>query len=520
MNIGIYVRKSVYTDNSESINAQYNMCEEYCKNNFKNYTILKYADEGFTGANTKRPEFNKMMESIENNLLDMVVCYRIDRISRSVLDFSKFFNLLEEKNIKFVSVTEKIDTTTPSGRAMMYMTSVFGQMERESIAERVKDTMLDMAKNGLWCGGRPPVGYKIITTYIKGKEHKTLSVDRDSISFYKTLVDLFICKGLSLNGIVTYLKRKGITTSPQGGRLATNMVYQIISNPVYVQADEVTYEYFKNKGCKMAVDKSKFDGTKALIRYGRTVGSRTKKHQVNSMEEWTISVGLHDYIIDSKTYMEIVSRFGINKINKTRQRKIGILHGILKCKCGSNMRAKYKYDKQYNVEYKSYFCRRRETYGKNACDMKSISLEEIDKAMIDILKNIAIDKSLIEQYKEKDIFISSQTTTDIEKEIFNINKKIKNLTASLSISPTASKYIVEEIEQLDSKLNTLQIELLKHKQNKALENINNKSAETTYSQICNLVNHLEDLDYDEIQYMLRSILKECTWDGETLHIKI
>lgn len=520
MNIGIYVRKSVYTDNSESINAQYNMCVEYCKNNFKNYTIVKYSDEGFSGANTKRPDFNKMMEAIETNMLDIIVCYRIDRVSRSVLDFSKFFSLLEEKDVKFVSVTEKIDTSTPSGRAMMYMTSVFGQMERESIAERVKDTMLDMAKNGLWCGGRPPVGYKIIPTYIKGKEHKTLSVDKDSISFYKTLVDLFICKGLSLNGIVTYLKRKGITTSPQGGRLATNMVYQIISNPVYVQADEVTYEYFKNKGCKMAVDKSKFDGTRALIRYGRTVGSRARKHQVKSMEEWTISVGLHNYIIDSKTYMEIVSKFGVNKINKIRQRKIGIVHGILKCKCGSNMRAKYKYDKKYNVEYKTYFCRQRETYGKEACNMKSISLEEIDKAIIDILKNIALDKSLIEQYKETDMFTPSRTSADIKDEISNINKKIKNLTMNLSLSNAASKYIVEEIEHLDSRLNTLKIELIEHEQNKALESINNKDVETTYNQICDLVKHIEDLDYTEIQYMLRSILKECTWDGKTLHIKI
>ena len=519
MQVAIYTRKSIYTDNSESIHAQISMCEDYCKNNFKNYTVVKFNDEGYTGANIKRPAFKQLLEQIELNTIDIVVCYRIDRISRSVLDFSNFFNLIEEKGIKFVSVTEKIDTTTPSGRAMMYMSSVFGQMERESIAERVKDTMLDMAKNGYWCGGRAPLGYKIANVTIDNKTHKALEFDPKTLFFYKRLVKLFVDENLSLNGVLTRLKHDGILRTPLGGRISTTVIWQILSNPVYAQADEVTYNYFKSKGCNMIADKNKFDGTKALIRYGRTVGSRGKKHQVKKIEDWNISVGLHGYVITSDVYMQIMSKFGVNKINKERKHEIGIVHGILRCKCGSVMRAKVKYDKKYSVSYKHYICRKRYAYGKEACDMPYQNLELIDKAIIDILKNISLDKDLIDAYEEKpSTFVANES--ELKKEILTTKTKIENLTKNLALSSKASKYLIEEIERLDTQLNNLNLELSKVEQNKALVNINAIKKEEKYNQICELLENLEELEYKDLQDMLRKLLKECWFDGENLHIKI
>lgn len=522
MNIAIYTRKSVYTDNSESINAQYNMCEEYCKNNFKNYTILKYADEGFTGANTKRPEFNKMMESIENNLLDMVVCYRIDRISRSVLDFSKFFNLLEEKNIKFVSVTEKIDTTTPSGRAMMYMSSVFGQMERESIAERIKDTMLDMAKKGYWCGGHPPVGYRTVPVVVNGKVHKTLEIDPDTIGYYNTIIETLVNNNKSLTATATILRKKGMRT-PNNKIISAMTLNRIISNPIYAQADEKTYEYFKKLGCKIICSKEKFDGTKGLLRYGRKEGGDTRKSLLADKDEWIISVGLHKHIIDSQTFISLQERIKNNKMNKVRKNEIGILHRIITCKCGYKMRATRSFRTLKNGEkrtYDLYICTRRDLFGKTECDMDSVHIEDLDSKVIDMLKNIALDRKLIENYQEKPAQIIENK--NIKKQIAQIEKQINNLTNVIALNQdfNATKHLMQRLEELDLNLNELkQEQILQEKaliKNKKLE----KTNEEKHKEICELVDNLENIDYKTLNDALRKLIKECRFDGSTLHIKI
>lgn len=516
--VAIYTRKSIYIDNSESITAQLNTCEDYVKNNFKDYTILKFVDEGYSGANTKRPAFSELEKQIKMNIIDVVVCYRIDRISRSVLDFSRFFSVIEEKNIEFVSVTEKIDTNTPTGRAMMYISSVFGQMEREAISERVRDTLIDMVRRGFWCGGKAPIGYKAIKIRVGDKEHKSLEVNPDTIDFYKLVVKLFVEENLSIGRIVTHLRHKGITTSPNSGALlSTNYIYEILTNPAYVQADNITYDYFKNKGCNMLVPKEKFDGTKALIRWGRH--GEGSKHILKKINEWNISVGLHDYIITSDIYMQIVSRFGINKLNLTRKNKIGIVHNILKCKCGQTMRAKTI---RGSKVYTYYICRQKHALTSIACNMPAKDLKTVDNAIINILKNISLDKNLIDNYVIKPSVLDiNRTEQDVEKEISMIKNKIDNLINNLSLSETASKYLLNQIEILDKNLNSLKIELEQIRYTNLTKKQNEVEKEDKYIKICELVENIENIDYDVLQNMLRDLLKECYFDDEEkLHIKI
>ena len=131
MVFGIYCRKSVLTDKGESVENQLEMCREYIRNRFgDNNKIIIYEDEGYSGKNTARPMFRKMTEDIKK--LDYVVCYRLDRLSRSVSDFSALVEMMNRNKTGFICIKEEFDTSKPMGKAMMYIASVFSQLERET----------------------------------------------------------------------------------------------------------------------------------------------------------------------------------------------------------------------------------------------------------------------------------------------------------------------------------------------------------------------------------------------------
>ncbi len=150
MKFFVYSRKSVYTGKGESIENQIEMCRQYILSKFPKTAesdIIIYEDEGFSAKNTARPKFQKMLKDMRQNKPDYLVCYRLDRISRNVSDFSTLIKELNDRSISFVCIKEEFDTSKPMGKAMMYIASVFAQLERETIAERVRDNMLMLAAN-------------------------------------------------------------------------------------------------------------------------------------------------------------------------------------------------------------------------------------------------------------------------------------------------------------------------------------------------------------------------------------
>ena len=161
MIFAIYSRKSIFTGKGESVENQIELCKDYANKNFKgNKEFLIYEDEGFSGGNTNRPNFKKLLQDAKSQKFNVLICYRLDRISRNVADFSNTLELLQNNSIDFISIKEQFDTSTPMGRAMIYISSVFAQLERETIAERVRDNMIELAKTGRWLGGQTPFGFK------------------------------------------------------------------------------------------------------------------------------------------------------------------------------------------------------------------------------------------------------------------------------------------------------------------------------------------------------------------------
>lgn len=227
----IYARKSVYSDKSDSVSNQIKMCREYITiRHGENHTFQEYRDEGFTGANTNRPALEALLEDVEAERIDAVIIYQLDRLSRSVKDFSNIYAMLEDHHIMFISVKENVDTDTPIGRAMTMITMVFAQMERETIAARVTDNMLGLAKKGLWSGGTTPAGYTSERIEIGGKKHVALVPDPEGVEWVRWLFDTFLDNHYSLSRMVTAFKKQGIK-APGGGFFASGQLHRILTMP-------------------------------------------------------------------------------------------------------------------------------------------------------------------------------------------------------------------------------------------------------------------------------------------------
>ena len=242
--IAIYSRKSKFTGKGESIENQIELCRQYIASHYSKEEADKavvYEDEGFSGGNTDRPQFQQMISDARNKKISAVVCYRLDRVSRNISDFSGLIQELERLGISFISIREDFDTCSPIGRALMYIASVFSQLERETIAERIRDNMHELAKTGRWLGGTTPTGYSsesFSNVTVDGKTKRACKLTL--IENEAEIVRLIFSKFLETNSLTqtdTFLLQNHITT--KNGRNFTRFaIKNILTNPVYMIADE------------------------------------------------------------------------------------------------------------------------------------------------------------------------------------------------------------------------------------------------------------------------------------------
>ena len=195
---------------------------------------LVYEDEGFSGGNLERPKFKKMMTDSQKIQFTAIVVYRLDRISRNIGDFAKLIEDLGNRHIDFISIREQFDTSSPMGRAMMYIASVFSQLERETIAERIRDNMHELSKTGRWLGGNTPTGYEsesISSVTVDGKTRKAYKLKEisEELNLVKLIFDKFTETG-SLTKTDEFLLR-GHYKTKRGKAFSRFAIKAILSNP-------------------------------------------------------------------------------------------------------------------------------------------------------------------------------------------------------------------------------------------------------------------------------------------------
>jgi site-specific DNA recombinase len=163
----VYTRKSSeegLEQEFNSLHAQREACEAYIASQRSEGWVLvrdQYDDGGISGGTLERPGLKRLLEDIEDGLVDVVVVYKIDRLSRSLADFAKLVEVFDRNGVTFVSVTQSFNTTTSMGRLTLNILLSFAQFEREVTAERIRDKVAASRKKGMWMGGVPPYGYRV-----------------------------------------------------------------------------------------------------------------------------------------------------------------------------------------------------------------------------------------------------------------------------------------------------------------------------------------------------------------------
>ena len=183
-----------------------------------------YDDGGFTGANLDRPGLRRLLADIEAGLIDVIVVYKIDRLSRSLMDFAKLVEVFDAHGVTFVSVTQSFNTTTSMGRLTLNILLSFAQFEREVIGERIRDKFAASRARGMWMGGRVPLGYDV--------RDRKLVVNEAEAAVVKRVFEGFVDLG-SGTTLAKALQDEGVT-SKTGRLLNKGDVYKLLNNPTYV----------------------------------------------------------------------------------------------------------------------------------------------------------------------------------------------------------------------------------------------------------------------------------------------
>ena len=539
MKIAIYSRKSKFTGKGESIENQVEMCYDYIHKNMTEVNdtdISVYEDEGFSAKNLERPQFQQMMKDLEKQHFDYIVVYRLDRISRNVSDFSGLVENLNSKNVSFICIKEQFDTSTPMGRAMMYIASVFAQLERETIAERVRDNMRMLAKTGRWLGGNTPLGYKsekIVYNSDDGKQRSYFILKPDENS---EIVKLIFAKYLEFHSatkVVSYLINHDIKTI-NGTDYSRVAIRDIVDNPCYCEITQQSYDYFQELGCQLYFDMSDVENKCGFSVYGRKpILSNGKQNIHASTTEWIMSIGKHTPLISADDWLRVQSIRKVNT-NKTFYRKVhnknSLLSGLLYCKqCGHKMRPKVNSRVRADGTHTFYYmCEYKDKTHRERCQMNNVDGLALDKLVCESVLSYDIQGSLLyEQLQNIKNNLSQNNGSqnneliNIDKQIQSIQSNIKNLLGTLIKSNSDDaiyNYIKEEINLQDEKLKQLQAQ--KEELSKQYNNITDyqKQYEFIKDTLSSFKKSFENLSTIQKREYLRLVISRIEWDGEQADI--
>src|SRR4030042_963837 len=358
LNCAIYTRVS--TDNQAEV--EFNSCEAQEQkiksfiNSQENLFVYNvYSDAGFTGANLERPALQKMIGDMQENKINTVLVYKIDRLTRSPKDFYALMDIFEQYKVDFISITERFDTSTPSGRLLRNIMLTFAQFERELTSERTKDKLLERANKGMWNGGNVPFGYRV--------------VDKRLVPDGQKLTEIFaiFAESGSLAKTYTLLKNKRILNN-KDLPFSKAHLQSILRNPIYT-------------------GKFRYSGK--------------------------IYQGIHQPLISEELFNH-VQLFFRDKIRKLRLYKEYTLGGLVNCaECGSHMTSSHT-NKRNMRRYYYYRCTKTFKQDWRACSTRQVNANRLEDFIIDNIKRISLDTNYIDSLIFKLNFEGSRVRQGLE----------------------------------------------------------------------------------------------------------
>lgn len=508
--IAIYTRKSKFTGKGESIENQIIKCKNFINFKFEDVTeddIEIFIDEGFSGKNENRPRYQDMIKQVKAKTIDKIVIYQLNRLGRNARDIHNTMQMCDDLNCVIYSATEGFDSSTSFGRAVIGILASLAQLEREQLAERVKDNMYTLAKMGRWLGGQSPLGFDgIKETYIdeNGKQRyiTKLKKNDDEIKIVKSLYKKYL-EEKSLSQVGKWALTNNLR-GKNGANLSKGSINTILQNPVYVKSNENVISFLQKEGYEVCGEPN----GNGLLRYAKD-------------DEKIIAISNHKGIIDADDWLEIQRILKANTIKAPRLGKTNtaLLTGVLKCQCGSGMRVTYGHTSKNGEKVFYYTCSMKNNSGGTRCNSKNINGPLLEKKLINYLKQYS-EETLIAKLSEitndtDKIDFTSQRKI-IDDEIEKSNKSISKLFSKLKLTDDdeLSKLLMEEIKKENDNIKMLtskKDELINDEADISISKIN---IENTIKTFNTFKNTFDDLDLEGKQKIIKELISSIIIDGD------
>lgn len=523
----IYARQSIEKKDSISTESQISFCKNQLKANFENLTdndIVIYK-ESRSGKNTaNRTEFQRMMEDVKNGVIDTVSVYKLDRISRNLGDFYNVWKYFQSYDIQFISCNEKFDTSTPIGKAMLMITMVFAEMERETIVERVTDNYFQRAERGFYLGGTAPFGFKKIDIVYQGKKTACFEAIPELKAPIKEMFEEYGNTNISIGKLAKKLNDNGIKTA-KGNNWSSGTLNRILRSPVYVRANVDVYQYYKNRRATLNNKPDDFNGINGCYIYAPTI-ERTEEETKNKIytknkngrtysdiSNAYITIAPHEGIVDSDIWLKCQCKLDNNKQVKCDRRGTHTwLSGLMKCdNCGYGITVVNNCRGHFYIN----------CYGKkiHVCNGRAKTWEvyEIENyaqnLLLDRLKKMK-DTSVIESKEH-----NNPELEHYKKESVKLEQRIENLLDELEVAKEENanlrvNSIRKRIDELTKKYNEYNdiISKLTYESN-TLKNTLESSMDINY-----VIENWNDLEFDRKKFIAKSFIKSVVVGDENIEV--
>ena len=453
------------------------------------YSDTRYDDGGFSGGNADRPALQQLMADIEAGLVDCVVVYKVDRLSRSLLDFARMMETFERHGVSFVSVTQQFNTAHSMGRLTLNILLSFAQFEREIISERTRDKIAAARKKGKWAGGKPVLGYDLVP----GPGGSKLKVNTTEADRVRDIFNLYLAER-SLLRASEILNDRGWTTKrwvskngePQGGRRFDKAVlHKLLTNPVYV--------------------------------------GKVRHHE-------HLYDGEHEAIVDEAVFREVGELLASNSAKGGRSpcNKHGaLLKGLVRCRaCGCGMGHHFASSKASGggqKRYRYYVCGRAQKEGWSVCPGPSLPADELESFVIGELRSLGQDQGLVadavtaaqERLRERVAAFRSDRSA-LTAELDSARDELRAIVAGgrdRNGSAAEAAELRERIRDLDARGRRLDGRLAAMR-DRVLDEDELVGALESFDPLW------EQLNTDERERLVRLLVKRVEWEAETETITV
>ena len=482
----IYTRKSTedgLEQEYNSLDAQRDAGEAYiASQRSEGWVCLsdRYDDGGFTGGNMERPAVKRLLADIEDGKVDCIVVYKVDRLSRSLIDFSKIMDVLERSSVSFVSVTQQFNTSTSMGRLMLNVLLSFAQFEREMISERTRDKIAATRRKGKWTGGMPMLGYDV------APNGGRLLVNDDEAQRVRGIFELYL-ERQSLIETAKELDTRGWTTKrwitrkdhQRGGKpFNKNSLFKLLTNRIYL-------------------------------------GKITYKDEVYD--------GEHPAIVDEEVFsraQRLLKRNGRNGGKHVRNRFGALLKGLIRCvPCGCGMVPTHS-TRNGNKRYRYYVCQNAQSRGWHTCPSPSVPAPELERFVVEQVKGIGKDIDLLAEtlkesrrQREEAIGKLEVETRTLQRELHRHNAELRELAGQDGLATDRMADLQDRIRTAEQRVTEVreQIIVLSRELVDARE----------VGQACSLFDPLWDtLTAREQARILHLLIERVDYDGKNGNVSI